>query len=83
MAYRAISQGMPALSCAFLLEIHSWFRRGLWIQRAVTPPPPQPLEKIVPRIVERALDWESGGLGLILVPPVTHLAALWFRLGSS
>ena len=47
------------------------------------PTPPPPLEKIVPRIVERALDWESGGLGLILVPPVTHFVALRFRLGSS
>lgn len=32
---------------------------------------------------ERALDWESGGLGLILVPSVIHFVALRFRLGSS
>ena len=44
VAYGALSQGMSALSCAFLLEIHSWFRRGLWVQRAVPQLPP--LEKM-------------------------------------
>lgn len=36
---RAISQGMSALSCAFLLEIHSWFRRGLVGSKSSPPHP--------------------------------------------
>lgn len=37
----------------------------------------------MPGMVTRALDWESGGLGLIFVPPMTHFVALWLSLDSS
>lgn len=78
MACGSISQGASALNCAFLLEICSWSRRGLWDQTAGPP-----ADTIVPRMVKRALGWEAGALGLILVPPVTHFVALQLSLGSS
>lgn len=31
-------------------------------------------------MVKRALDRESGDLGLILVSPMTHFVALWLSL---
>lgn len=60
------------------LEICSWSWRSLWAQIAVTTG-----NKIVPGMVTRALDGESGCLGLIFVPPMTHFVALWLSLDSS
>lgn len=39
--------------------------------------------KRVLRTVKRALDRESGDLGLIFVPPVTHFVASWLSLDST
>lgn len=69
VACRSIVPGWFALNCVFLLETCSWSWGCLWAQRAVLP-----RDKIVPGMVKRALDWESGDLGLILVPPVTYFA---------
>lgn len=37
----------------------------------------------VPETVKRALDQESGDLGLIFVPPMTHFVASWLSPDST
>lgn len=68
----------PALRCAFLLEICSWSWRGLWARVAVPTG-----NKRVPETVKRALAQESGDLGLIFVPPMTHFVASWLSPDST
>lgn len=69
--------GWFASNFAFLLEICRCSWESPWAQRAVLTS-----SKIVPGTLKKALDWESGDLGLILVPPVTHGVALWLNLDS-
>lgn len=71
-------RGWFALRCAFLLEICSWSWRGLWARVAVPTG-----NKRVPETVKRALDQESGDLGLIFVPPMTHFVASWLSPDST